>query len=216
MKWKSNVVLCAIGLLSLGTLSVAAAARNWVVPGAGPTKVSVVLSTERSLSEEVSQGIDAELRRLFGTSDVLVEIEIPNRGAHTVWDTEVILTTVTGKCEIGAMPPLHPHRPDTLGRTMVTDGVVLPFIEINCAQISGAIRSHVIGKQPGERERLLGRAIARVLAHEIFHVLTRSHHHSAEGVAAESIRPAALVAERLDFRFEDFEQMGLLAVLPTH
>ena len=49
------------------------------------------------------------------------------------------------------------------------------------------------------RDYLYGRAMARIAAHELYHVMMGSRDHGREGVAKPSISTADLLDERFDF-----------------
>lgn len=182
-----------------------------------PTTISVVVESSVRLEDTLLRSMERELQRVFAPSDTRIEMILPHgRDAHEVFDTEMLVMRVRGRCELGPMPPLNGHRPDMLGRTFVTDGVILPFVELDCKQISGALRQRLAGAKEEMRPVLLGRAMARVLAHEIYHVLARTSAHSPHGIAADTMNAEQLIGERMDFRYEDFERMGLLPSMGTH
>jgi hypothetical protein len=177
----------------------------------------VVLESRATLPDNLVRAMESELRRAFAPSDTRVELVMPtDRSHHPVFDTELIMLRVTGRCEVGPMPPLNGHKPDTLGRTFVTDGRILPFVELDCRQISGALRGRLAGATAAQRPGLLGRAMGRVLAHEIYHVLAQTAAHSPHGIAAETMNAEQMTCERLEFRFEDFEKMGLIPAMGTN
>jgi hypothetical protein len=86
-----------------------------------------------------------------------------------------------------------------LGRTMMSHGEILPAIEVGCDRISTLIQTFLNGRDRSRREALLGRAIARVLAHELYHVLAKTRSHSKHGVARASLSAEDLTCERLQF-----------------
>jgi hypothetical protein len=178
--------------------------------------VSVVLDLEKPLDDGVYLGLDEELHRIFFGTATPLELVTPDLNAHPEFSNEILMTRIRGACQVDAMPSLHPHKADTLGRTLVTDGRILPYIELDCRQISGAVKQQLLGRPKAQRQRLLGRAMARVLAHEIYHVLAQTHRHGPHGVAAETMTGDDLVKDRLDFRFEEFEEMGLVPAMATH
>lgn len=217
MKWKYWIV---VTLSLVVSLSVAGRDRHGIgmaaaLPGSS-NAVSVVLDADQTIDDGILLGLDRELRRIFYGTAMPVELVIPDLNAHPEFSNEILIARVRGVCRIDAMPPLQAHRADTLGRTLVTDGRILPYIELDCRQISGAVKKQLIGQPTPVRHRLLGRAMARVLAHEIYHVLAQTHEHGPHGVAAESFNGDDLVRERLDFRFEELEAMGLVPTMATH
>lgn len=206
-----------IALLCTFCISGFAAARNSpVTDGIDPRFTVVVQQGQPALDDATQRAMEKELQRIFRPSGTRVDVATPDLAEHPEFGTNVVVARIIGRCEVPAMPPVGPHRADTLGRTLVTDGRILPFVELDCNQIAGAVRASLLrlpreGRAPG-----FGRALARVLAHEIYHVLAGTWRHSPEGIACESLSGDDLTAERLDFRYEDFESMGILPFLGTN
>lgn len=178
--------------------------------------ISVLVESSSPIAPAIRRSMEKELRRLFSPSDTQIQIVFdrdPNE--NTVYESQVIMMRLVGQCDAVPAPSRYTHKPDTLGRTFITDGVILPFVELDCRQISGAIRQRLLTVSKEERPMLLGRAMARVLAHEIYHVLAATMEHTHHGIAAETMSAAQLTEERHDFRFEDFELMHLLPVMGT-
>jgi hypothetical protein len=103
-----------------------------------------------------------------------------------------------------------------LATTSVVDGRVLPFSKVACAALRQAMSASLTGQAPAVRNFLFGRAMGRVLAHELYHVLSGAREHGAAGVARSCYSVADLTAERFDFeagalarmRPEDSEYVG--------
>jgi hypothetical protein len=93
----------------------------------------------------------------------------------------------------------------SLAETSVSDGVVMPFSYINCANLTRMI-GPVLGDEPSaQRDYFYGRAMARVAAHELYHVMMGSRVHGHEGVA----KPSFSVADLLNDGFE-FDRIALV------
>ena len=56
-------------------------------------------------------------------------------------------------------------------------------------------------------EEVFGRAVARVVAHELYHILGRTCSHGHSGIARHSLSGQDLVAERLHFDGRDVERL---------
>ena len=94
-----------------------------------------------------------------------------------------------------------------LAATPVADGHVLPFTTISCAALRQTIASSLAGQPPAMRDFLYGRALARVLSHELYHVLAGTRDHAASGIARTCYRAADLVAERFEFEAATLARM---------
>ena len=104
------------------------------------------------------------------------------RSLHAPRENEAILElaviTFRGRCDVADLVPVS-RRSSALGWTHVSDGVILPFAEVDCDGIRGFLRAELIHMQTGEREGAYGRAIGRVLAHELYHIFANTQRHGA-------------------------------------
>jgi hypothetical protein len=102
----------------------------------------------------------------------------------------------------------------SLASTTVTDGHVLPFAMVNCANLSRALGPALIPEGGARRDFLYGRAMARVLAHELYHIIVGTPDHTAEGVSKPSFTMGELTSER--FEFETAVLAKFRQALPEH
>ena len=85
----------------------------------------------------------------------------------------------------------------SLAATAVSDGHLLPFSSVDCARVTNFVSPLLNGQAPARRDLLLGRAVARVIAHELYHALVETAVHSHEGVS----KPAFTAQELLSATF---------------
>ena len=84
---------------------------------------------------------------------------------------------LTGTC---GMAPGYPEMEasaapyTSLATTTVTDGHVLPFSSLNCTALTRSVSAALAKDAGAQRDFLYGRAMARVVAHELYHVLLRT------------------------------------------
>jgi hypothetical protein len=91
--------------------------------------------------------------------------------------------------------------------TYSTDGVVQPFSAVACDKVTSAIRPAMSGGDFAKADVLLGRALGRVLAHEVVHMLSKSGEHGRDGVAKTSLSGSQLIAPKLQLGAADLERM---------
>ncbi|MFN0172532.1 MAG: hypothetical protein ACKV22_39520 [Bryobacteraceae bacterium] len=120
----------------------------------------------------------------------------------------IVVVNVRGSCSASELPP-GPLGPSALGWAHISDGVVLPFCVVDCgrllARITPELRSYPIEK----RNRLLGRAAARVLGHEVFHILTASRKHSNAGLTRSTLSVTDLIHGNTEFQTDDIRRIRL-------
>ncbi|HWQ55111.1 MAG TPA: hypothetical protein VN442_15595 [Bryobacteraceae bacterium] len=165
-----------------------------------PCPDSAVAAMARELAEIMEPaGLDVEWR----------PVDSP-RSLEPVFT--LVVAGFKGSCDI---EDLSGGRTGTgaLGWTHTTDGDVLPFTAMDCDRIRGFIGPLVARAEQKDRETLMGRAMARVLAHELYHVLARTMDHAKVGVGKSRYTPRDLLSPQ--FRFEDRQCRALrTAMLP--
>lgn len=119
---------------------------------------------------------------------------------------ELVVVSFKGTCKVEDMRNVGKES-GALGWTHLSDGDVLPFSDIHCDRIRSFIQPHLAALDREDRERAFGRALGRILAHELYHVFSKTTRHAAWGVAKAFYTPGELVADH--FRFEERESRDL-------
>lgn len=116
-------------------------------------------------------------------------------------DAAVVVSEFQGICEVPRQGTIlaPPATGASLASTAVSDGEVLPFIEVDCATVARLLAPALPNEAAARRNFLYGRALGRVVAHELFHALTRTREHDDSGVAKHSFRASDILAEHFEF-----------------
>jgi hypothetical protein len=93
-----------------------------------------------------------------------------------------------------------PDTSNSLAATAISEDGVLPFITVNCGNLAHLLAPSLLTEAGARRDFLYGRALARVLAHELYHVLANTREHARDGVAKPRFTAADLLAERFDLQ----------------
>jgi len=96
-----------------------------------------------------------------------------------------------------------------LAFTYVTDGIVLPFSEVDCDRVTASVRSAMWGGDYENADTLLGRALGRVLVHELVHILAGDGMHGHTGIAKRALTGAELISRSLELSPEDLERISV-------
>jgi hypothetical protein len=194
--------------------AVAVAAALLGVPALGQTDpirgsaapVTIFTRFEHRQSPATFEVMKVELASIMSSTGIEFEwrsLDTTHGGGPAV---ELVVVTFRGSCRMEEIPPFRSH-PGALGWTHISDGVVLPFSEIDCDSIRAFIARRVVDARLHERETILGRALGRVLAHELYHVFAKTMAHGKRGIAKPVYNAAELVAEK--FLFEQKESRAL-------
>jgi len=82
-----------------------------------------------------------------------------------------------------------------LGSSAVADGKVLPFSWADCGAVSLFLEPWLTHMQKQQRRVVMGKAMARVIAHEFYHVLGRTLIHTRSGLSKSRLEPNDLLRE---------------------
>jgi mono/diheme cytochrome c family protein len=172
--------------------------------GAAPdvTPVAVYTHFDRPPAERVAASIRQEVETIMAPLGFPLEWKSLDgvRGDDVAASLAVV--TFRGGCDTSNLVTAEETSP--LGITHVSDGVVLPFTEIECDRVRNFLRKQLLQTGASDREQAFGRAVGRVLAHELFHIFAGTTHHGADGVAKPVFSERELLAERFQFESNEF------------
>jgi len=119
-----------------------------------------------------------------------------NRGSEAFSD--ILVVKFHGKCRIQYGDPEGDltDQEYSLATTLVSKGKVLPYSDVACDQVVRLLPTAL-----GNRQNALGKALGRVLAHELYHLLGNVTRHAAQGIGKSTIAAIDLAAGSL--RFDD-------------
>ncbi len=147
----------------------------------------------RAMEKEVASILSPDVLRLHWVT-----------GEDTNAYSRAVVVRFRGTCR-GGPDEVERLRRVTLGTTKVADGRILPFSDVNCDEL----RAFLKDEAPGGEARL-ARASARVLAHELYHVLLQTREHGQRGIAKAVHTPAALLSRSLRFEEGELDKLRLL------
>ncbi|MGA2132541.1 MAG: hypothetical protein ABSH50_09630 [Bryobacteraceae bacterium] len=116
-------------------------------------------------------------------------------GRHAVY--ELVVVRFRGACQVDTLPT--PAKSGPLGWTHVAGGRMLPFTDVDCDRIREIMTLPLAVAAPVQRPQLLGRAMGRVLAHELYHFLTNTARHGTGGITKRAYNAADLTTAHLWF-----------------
>jgi hypothetical protein len=146
-----------------------------------------------------------EFAGIMKDSGLNVEWLLPQEANETAVDNLVVVR-FKGKCILEPVGYLYDER-GPLAFTATSKGEVLPFSEVACDQVTSVMRSAMFGGDYNRADALLGRALARVVAHEVIHILTNSGEHGREGIARPAFSGRQLIEGTLPLMPEDLKRI---------
>ncbi len=113
---------------------------------------------------------------------------------------DLVMVRLKSECRLDGRHPGAPSgKPMALAWAHRSGDEVLPFIEVDCARVRNMLRVLAHGEPAGVQQEMMGRALGRVVAHELYHVLTGNSSHSHAGIAQASLSAMHLAGPALEF-----------------
>jgi hypothetical protein len=196
MKPAGFICLC-LGWLAACTLTPVLQANNRLavraIFGAAPDPTTV-----ESMEQEASR-IFADAGIAFSWTNATGQIPYAP-GDLPVW------VRFLGNCR------LEPGRISTptdgpMARVFERDGNIAPFVEVDCGRTAAMVWQIRGTNSLPLVVRAFGRALGRVVAHELYHYVTQSAHHGASDLFRKSMKSRDLMLP--DVRFEQAEADAL-------
>ena len=185
-----------------------------VVPGWNETRVAtfapITLYTQfqQAPPAGVLEALQEEVEAIMAPIGLRFEWrDLGKTGGHEV-SAELAVVTFKGRCDAAGLTSRSRFE-GALGWTHVSDGQILPFTDINCDRVRQLTQSGLLVFRAEDRAANYGRALGRVLAHELYHIFASTTRHGSIGVAKESYNMQDLLAD--DFQFQAKESRMLQA-----
>ena len=190
----------------LRSLPVAMLLAGLTVATGSPKKLTIVVDFQGPYSARSVSEMQHELEDIMKESGLTFTWRGKKEAASAAYDNLVVVR-FKGKCILEPVGYLYDER-GPLAFTHTTDGELLPFSEVACDQVTATMRSAMFGGDYARADQLLGRALGRVVAHELIHILTRSNQHGHAGVAKPALSGQQLISEKLELESGDIYRLN--------
>jgi hypothetical protein len=163
--------------------------------GAFAADITVVIDFDGPYSDRSVEQMKRETAEIMKDSGLHLEWKARDTvGADSF--PNLVLVRFKGRCVLEPEPMLYDER-GPFAFTYGAEGEVLPFTEVACDHVSSSVRSAITGDDYGRLDYLMGRALGRIVAHELVHILTRSGDHAGSGVAQAALSGKELIGAPL-------------------
>lgn len=166
---------------------------------------------DKPLSGPAQSSFRNELHNLLKDTGISIELRsLKERKAGESFD-RLMVVQLRGACD-SMEPTVTPKSGGPLASTQVDGGRILPYAELFCDRLRQTLGAALDREPLYRRNMLVGRAMARILAHEIYHLVAQEKHHAVGGVAKNCLGSRELLSE--DFTF-DHPTLARLRVTPV-
>jgi hypothetical protein len=194
-----NFVRSAFALIFCAASTLAA--EQWSIEPATPlsTQVTAVVLPDGRYSRLALHEMGREAAHILKTSGISLQWQL-GEPAQAV-NGRLVIVKLLGRCDMDGPTALQMSGP--LGWSHEANGVILPFSDLACDNIRGAVYGAAVAGHQYRGNVLLGRAMGRVLAHELYHVIANTTEHGGQGVAQPTLSARELTSGQLELRPAD-------------
>ena len=156
-------------------------------PSPDPQPVTVLMEFTGVRSATSLNALKSELQTILSDSHLQLDLQLKSNLSGAV-SGDLLLFKMKGHCTMSALPigALSDER-GPLAMTHSANGELLPFGEVECDRVRTALQRTVGRGNPEAHQTEYGIALARVMAHEIYHMLAKSPAHTKEGLTKEAL-----------------------------
>ncbi len=158
------------------------------------TQVTAVVLPQGRYSQVALREMGREASHILNQTGVFLRwrLGVPAQSVSGM----LVVVKLLGHCDMDGSPVSL--APGPLGWSHEVDGTVLPFSDMACDKLRGAVVSAMADGNQFGANVLLGRAMGRVLAHELYHIVAGTSVHGHDGVAQAAFTPRQLTSGPLE------------------
>ena len=176
---------------------------------AEPHTLAIYLKQTGGLKGESLEMMQLELQRLLDPAGIhVIWKDFGARKAGEDFDF-VVVGSIAGSCLPGENKPVQTiaavHSLVSLADTAVSDNHILPFFKVDCSRLMSLLGRKVGGP-------IIGRALARVIGHELYHILARTMEHRDTGIAKAIFSAKDLFTAGFDFDMVSLARIRSLSI----
>jgi hypothetical protein len=161
------------------------------------TQLTAVVLPEGRYSRAAIREMGREAAHILKQSGVSLQWQL-GEPDHAV-NGRLVVVKLLGRCDMDGPPAASPMS-GPLGWSHESNGVMLPFSDLACDNIRGVVHGATLAGHQLRGNVMLGRAMGRVLAHELYHIVADTAEHGQEGVAQAALSAQELTSGQLELR----------------
>ena len=192
---------CIKAMCCLLPLSIGFGRSESVAPPA--IDVLVYLKSEGTTSSAVVANMMRELGELMQTAGFHIEWGDWKNPGVSPDNADLAVVVLRGVCSASSLQSSEQTKnTQVLASTAVANDQVLPFSWIDCTSLGQFLGPAMTHKSAERRNYVYGRAMARLMGHELYHILAHTAEHTQGGVAKERFTTEDLLGEHFSYEHE--------------
>lgn len=172
-----------------------------------PSVLTVILDFRGPYSRASLKEMEHESGLVLQSSGVRLDWRMLGEDTYASYSALVVMT-FRGTCQYEPAAPVDKDYPlGPLAMTQSVGGEIQPFGEVNCDRVVNSARNAMMGGDYAQADLLIGRALGRVVTHELVHMITGSAEHGTEGVEKSALSGRQLIAGELPLSAFDVDRV---------
>ncbi len=143
------------------------------------TSLALLTEFQTSASDTAILAMKAEIQKVMQPLGVQVEWHSVAEAQSLRKLPRFVMLSFEGICRAQPAEWIEEEKP-ILAYTQVNGERVLPFSKVECNQVRSLLHATSYSREP---DVIFGRALGRVVAHEMYHVLLGTRQHASHGIA---------------------------------
>ncbi len=171
-----------------------------------PLTVVLTFEANRSPSAAALLAMENEAEKVLSPAGVKLDWRLQRDLPENAEFGRMVEFELKGRCSMHTFPTLFDER-GPLATTYSSDGRLLPFGTVECDRVRASIRRVNPSREYPMSDAMLGRALGRVMAHEVYHMIAGTKEHTREGLSRASLAGEELLRPGAALEPEAYEEM---------
>src|SRR4051812_42563641 len=185
----------ALAVLSALLFTRASAQTQWIEAAASP-RIGIFIHFDNIPNASSIKAMQREVGAVLAATGAKFSWLMMDTEEQTQTFDDLAILRFEGSCRMGAaFPATGGGKPVTLAATELSQEEVSSYGSVQCDQIRSTIFSLLGEPYARDGDAAFGRALGRVVAHELYHILARTEEHTRSGVTKALQTPFDLVRD---------------------
>jgi hypothetical protein len=165
------------------------------------TALEVYIKGDDASTPDVLAAMERELGTVMQSAGFRVIWRSVSNPPSTAGAENLVMVELRGVCmpQFAATAVVPLSSAARLASSSMADGKILPFSWVDCVALNRFLATAASSQSKAEQDNLFGRSMARLLAHELYHVLAQADDHAPAGIAKARFSIGDLLADHLEF-----------------
>ena len=169
-----------------------------------PRNFTLLLDFEGAHSPVSEAALGDELHSILSLAQLPIRLQVRTGPLQGDVPGSLVIFKMKGNCTMQPALPIGAMSDERgpLAMTFMANGEMLPFANVDCNRVRTSLERTLGRGSFHQHERQYGTALARVMAHELYHMLSRSPAHDKDGVTKKALTSRELSEGQLLFSHE--------------